>query len=207
MKSPFRRYLPLLIAPCLTSSLFAALESGEQINLTIRGVDATEQQKISGIYRIGESGMVRLPLLDGLVTARGLTPEQFARAAEAAYKNSGIYSQPAIEVEVTKGTGVDAITVISVGGQVRRAGEVPFRKDMTVLQAIDGAGGRNEFGGRNLFLIRDGKQYCLDFTRLRHKNIVLRPGDSIQVEQKGILDRWKGQEETVRKLMERAGPN
>ena len=74
---------------------------------------------------------------------------------------------------------------------------MPFRKDMTVIQAIDSAGGRDDFGGRNLMLIRDGKQYCLDFTNLSHKNIVLRPGDSIQVEQKGVIDRWKGNETTV----------
>jgi protein involved in polysaccharide export with SLBB domain len=80
--------------------------------------------------------------------------------------------------------------------------DMPFRKDMTVIQAIDSAGGRNDFGGRNLFLIRDGKQVCLDFTKLAHKNIILRPGDSIQVEQKGILDRWKGQEDAVKPLME-----
>lgn len=190
------------IALGIASPALAGLETGEQINLTIRGVDAVEQQKISGTYRVGESGKVRLPLLEGLVSARGLTPEQFARAAEAAYKDSGIYSQPAIEVEVIKGINVDDRTVISLGGQVRRAGEVPFRKDMTVIQALDGAGGRNDFGGRNLFLIRDGKQYCLDFKNLEHKNVILRPGDSIQVELKGVIDRWKGQDETVKKLME-----
>ena len=175
----------------------AAMESGEQLNLTIRGVDAVEQQKISGVYRIGESGMVRLPLLNVLVSARGLTSEQFARAAENAYKSAGIYSQPAIEVEVLQGKNIEGPTVISLGGHVRRGGEMPFRKDMTVIQAIDSAGGRDDFGGRNLMLIRDGKQYCLDFTNLSHKNIVLRPGDSIQVEQKGVIDRWKGNETTV----------
>ena len=71
-----------------------------------------------------------------------------------------------------------------------------------MLQAIDGAGGRSDFGGRNLFLIREGKQYCLDFTNLSHKNIILRPGDSIQVDQKGVLDRWKGQDDFVKKLIE-----
>ncbi|MES2657742.1 MAG: polysaccharide biosynthesis/export family protein [Verrucomicrobiota bacterium] len=195
-------FLQPLFLPILALTAFAGLEPGEQINLTIRGVAADEQQKISGTYRVGESGSIRLPMLATLVPARGLTAEQFARAAESAYKSSGIYSQPAIEVEVLKGTGIDGPTVISIGGQVRRAGEVPFRKDMTVLQAIDGAGGRNDFGGRNLFLIREGKQYCLDFTNLSHKNIVVRPGDSIQVEQKGVLDRWKGQEAVVKKLME-----
>jgi polysaccharide export outer membrane protein len=192
----------LMVSSFFTGIAFAGLEAGEQINLTLRGVESAEQQKITGIYRIGESGGVRLPLLDALVTARGLTPEQFARAAEAAYRAAGIYERPAIEVETLQGKDQQSVAVISVGGQVRRAGDSPFRKGMTVIQAIDAAGGRNDFGGRNLFLLRDGKQVCLDFTNLAHKNIVLRPGDSIQVEQKGILDRWKGSEETVRKLME-----
>ena len=194
--------VPILLSLLLLNPARAGLEAGEQINLTMRGVSAEEQQKISGIYRVGESGNIRLPMLDALVPARGLTPEQFARAAENAYKSAGIYSQPAIEVEVLQGKDLGSATVVSVGGQVRKAGEVQFRKNMTVLQAIDGAGGRNDFGSRNLFLIRDGKQYCLDFTKLSHKNIVLRPGDSIQVEQKGVLDRWKGQDAAVKKLME-----
>lgn len=196
------RSVPILLSLLLLNLARAGLEAGEQINLTMRGVAAEEQQKISGIYRVGESGNIRLPMLEALVSARGLTPEQFARAAESAYKTAGIYSQPAIEVEVLQGKDLGSATVVSVGGQVRKAGEVQFRKSMTVLQAIDGAGGRNDFGSRNLFLIREGKQYCLDFTKLSHKNIVLRPGDSIQVEQKGVLDRWKGQDSVVKKLME-----
>lgn len=202
MKLPSCLLASFLFITGMLGTALAGLEAGEQINLTIRGVAADEQQKIAGIYRVGESGSVRLPMLNQLVAARGLTPEQFARAAETAYKSAGIYSQPAIEIEVIKGKNIDGSTVVSLGGQVRRAGEVPFRKDMTVLQGIDAAGGRNDFGGRNLFLIREGKQYCLDFTNLAHKNIVLRPGDSIQVEQKGVIDRWKGQDAVVKKLLE-----
>lgn len=187
----------------LSPVLLAGLEPGEQINLTIRGVDPEEQQKISGVYRVGESGAVRLPMLDNLVSARGLTPEGFARAAENAYKQAGIYSRPAIEVETVQGKDQQGVAVVSVSGQVRRGGESPFRKGMTVIQAIDAAGGRNDFGGRNLYLIRDGKQTCLDFNNLAHKNIVLKPGDSIQVEQQSVIDRWKGSEESVARLMGR----
>ncbi len=202
MKRPLTKLAGFLLLCILASPAYAGLEPGEQINLTIRGVEPAEQQKISGIYRIGETGSVRLPLLTELLAARGLTPEQFARAAEAAYRKAGIYSRPAIEVETVQGKDQQGPALISVGGQVRRSGDTPFRKGMTVVQAIDNAGGRNDFGSRNMFLIRDGKQYCLDFTNLAHKNIVLHPGDSLQVDEKGILDRWKGNEETVKKLME-----
>ncbi len=199
------RPLPFALCATFFGSLVAAvagLEPGEQINLTIRGVDAVEQQKISGAYRVGESGGVRLPLLDEPVSARGLTPEQFARAVETAYKEAGIYARPAIEVETLQGIGQKAPASVSVGGQVRRSGDTVYRIGMTVIQAIDNAGGRNEFGSRNVFLLRGGKQYCLDFTNLAHKNIVLLPNDSLQVEQKGILDRWKGQAAAVKVLME-----
>ncbi len=200
MKTPTHLIPILFQAATLTS--FAGLEAGEQIQLTVRGIEPEEQQKVSGVYRVGESGGVRLPMLEALIPARGLTPEQFARAAESAYKDAGIYLRPAIEVETVQGKDQQGVALVSVGGQVRRAGDVPFRKDLTVLQALDSAGGRNDFGGRNMFLIRDGKQYCLDFTNLTHKNIILRPGDSIQVEQRGIVDRWKGSDEVVKKLME-----
>ena len=187
----------VLIAPAL-----AGLEPGDKIQLTLRGVETAEQESVNGTYRVGESGQMRLPLLDRTVAARGLTPEQFARAAEAAYRAEGIYTQPAIEAEVLQGKEQDGAKVISIGGQVRRGGELPFRKAMTVIQALDAAGGRNDFGGRNLLLLRGGKQYCLDFLNLKHKGIRLLPDDSLQVEQKGVLDRWKGSEEAVKPLLE-----
>ena len=71
---------------------------------------------------------------------------------------------------------------------------------MTILQAIDAAGGRNAFGGRNIQLFRNGKQFTLDFNNLDHKNITLKPGDSLQVEQKAVIDRWKGDEERIKEL-------
>jgi protein involved in polysaccharide export with SLBB domain len=185
----------------LSVSSAAGLEPGEQINLTIRGIDPVEQPKVNGAYRISQNGGVRLPLLKELIHAKGLTPEQFARAAETAYQKAGIYTRPAIEVDVVQGEDQQGAAIIGVAGHVKKAGEAQFRKDMTVIQAIDAAGGRNEFGGRNLILLRAGKLYILDFNNLAHKNIKLMPGDSLQVEQKGIIDRWRGSDEKVKELL------
>ncbi len=179
----------------------AGLESGDRVQLTLRGVPGSERNEVDGEYRVGESGTISLPLLQRKVRAAGLTVEQLARAAETAYRDEGIYTRPAIEVVVVKGKEVENDVVISVGGQVRRAGQFPYRKDMTVIQAIDAAGGRNEFGSRNVLLVRDGKQYCLDFSKLQHKSIRLRPDDSLQIEQKGVVDRWRGEEAAVKPLL------
>lgn len=203
MKSSIHHFLSTLFFAGTIVTLSAGLEPGDQIQLTLRGVTADEQQKVNGIYRVGETGSIRLPFLSRLLSARGLTPEQLARAAESAYKAEGIYSQPAIEVEAVQGKDQQGLAQVSVGGQVRRAGATPFQKDMTVIQALDAVGGRNEFGSRNIHLIRAGKQYCLDFNNLAHKNIVLQPGDSLQVEQKGsVIDRWKGSTEAVKPLLD-----
>lgn len=192
--------IPLLF--CHLTPLIAGLESGDQISVTLRGVSTAEQEKVTGTYRIGDGGKVRLPLLTKLLDAQDLSPEQFARTAEAAYRSEGIYTAPAIEVETLQGGDQKTEAVISVGGQVRRAGQAQYRKGMTVIQAIDASGGRNDFGSRNVLLLRGGSQTWLDFHNLKHKNIVLHPGDSLQVEQKGIVDRWKGSEAALKELLD-----
>ncbi|HEY1120547.1 MAG TPA: polysaccharide biosynthesis/export family protein [Haloferula sp.] len=184
------------------SPLLAGLEPGDTVKISLRGVDGDEQQKVNGEYRVGESGAVSMPLLDKPVPARGLNAEQLARAIEAAYRAEDIYTKPSIQAEVLKGKELDPNqAIISIGGQVRKAGETTFRKGMTVIQALDAAGGRNDFGSRNVILLRAGKQYCLDFKNLAHKNIELLPNDSLQVEQEGVIDRWKGSDEAVKPLL------
>ncbi|MEM9236970.1 MAG: polysaccharide biosynthesis/export family protein [Verrucomicrobiota bacterium] len=177
------------------------LQPGDAIRLTLRGVPAEEQQKISGEYTVGDDGMVSMPLLDDLVRAAGLTPGGFARSLEKKYKTEGIYAAPAIDVVAKKDEKAGG-AVISVGGHVKRSGHVPFRQGMTVVQAINAAGGRDQFGGRNIELIRAGKQYVLDYKQLRHKNVVLRADDALMVAMRpAIIDRWKGDPERVKGLL------
>ena len=194
---------PLLFSLVLTATpVLAGLEPGDTVKISLLGVEGDEQTKVNGEYRIGESGTIAMPFLDSPVTARGLNAEQLARAIEAAYRTEQIYIKPRIQADVLNGKEkkVDD-SQVSIGGQVRRAGGTPYRKDMTVIQALDEAGGRNDFGSRNVILLRAGKQYCLDFQQLAHKNIVLLPNDSIQVEMKGVIDRWKGNAEAVKPLL------
>ncbi len=191
MKRNFLLSLPFLLA---ISSALAGIEPGNAMKLTLRGVPAEEQAKIDGEYRVGESGGVRLPLLETLVPAKGLTGEQFARSAEKAYRDAGIYARPAIEVEVL-GSAKEPDqqeAQVSVGGRVRRAGPIPFRKTMTLLEAIQAAGDRDEFGGRNIRLIRKGKTTLLDFRNQEVKNLQLEPFDSIIVDQAGVVEGDRG---------------
>lgn len=197
----FLHFSALLLA---SPALGQGLAPGDAIKVTLRGIGADEQEKVNGEYKLGTSGGVRLPMLEAPLNAKGLTPEQFARAAEAAYRAQGIYTSPAIEVEALAGGEKAGIApIVSVGGQVRKAGDAEYRKGLTLVQAINTAGGRNDFGGRNIMLIRDGKSYWLDYSNLKHKNLLLRPNDALQIEPRGaITDRWKGSDEAVKSLLE-----
>lgn len=181
------RYLACLLplAPCL---LHAGVKEGDSVQVTVRGIPAVEQEKINGAYRVGAGGL-RLPFLKTRLPVSGMEPEQIAAAAERAYITAGVYQTPAIDVEIVRGAdqkGQEAI--VSVGGQVRRSGPVVFRQNMTLLQAIQAAGDRNEFGSRNIRLIRNGKTMALDFRKTENKNLILMPDDSIIVEQRGPFE-------------------
>lgn len=177
------------------------LKVGDELRLTLRGVPAEDAGKVTGPYVVNERGQVRPPLLDEGVRAVGLTPLQLAERIEAAYRDAGIYRQPRVEIAAAK-ADQPAGARVSVGGRVRRNGPVDYRDGMTVLKAIDAAGGRDDFGGRNLYLIRNGRRYCLDFEQLAHLNIVLKADDSLRVEDKpAFIDRWKGTPERVAELM------
>lgn len=171
-----------------SSLLHGGVKEGDSVQVTVRGIPATEQEKINGAYRVGAGG-IRLPFLKSRLPVSGMEPDQIAVAAEKAYRAEGVYQSPAIDVEIVRGAdqkGAEAI--VSVGGQVRRSGPVPFRKGMTLLQAVQAAGDRNEFGSRNIRVIRHGKTTLLDFRKVEHKNFALMPDDSIIIEQKGTFE-------------------
>jgi hypothetical protein len=60
------------------------------------------------------------------------------------------------------------------------------------LEAIQAAGDRDEFGGRNIRLIRKGKTTLLDFRKQEVKNLQLEPFDSIIVDQVGVVEGDRG---------------
>jgi protein involved in polysaccharide export with SLBB domain len=178
----------------------AELKVGDELRLTLRGVPEEDAAEVSGDYIVNERGEVRLPLLDQGVRAAGATELQLSERLEAAYRAAGIYRKPRVEVAAAKAKQAGG-AVVSVGGEVKHDGRVAFRDGMSVLEAIHAAGGRTEFGSRNVMLIRAGRQICLDFDQLAHKNIVLESNDALTVAQKGIIDRWKGTAEAVAPLL------
>ena len=76
---------------------------------------------------------------------------------------------------------------VNVGGAVRTPSRVPFTEDMTLLTAINAAGGFNDFADqRKVRVLRGSEVQAYDVRQSRRdpsKDIKLQPGDRVEVPQ------------------------
>lgn len=185
-------FLIYLFSLFIGESVFAqSISKKTTLDIMIKGVPANEQGRISGKYVVGGDGRVYLPLLKLGIHASGLSSSALARRIETAYKEAQIYKNPRITVISSKDiaqSNIDTNTV-SVGGYVKRPGSVPYKRGMTLFEAVTAAGGENAYGSKKkVELHRNGKKYVYDLRRSSHMNVKIYPNDSIVVPQKGIFD-------------------
>lgn len=174
----------LLFAFSLAS--FAQIESGKAIQITISGVPPEEKGRIDGIYPVSEAGFINMPFI-GTVRAADLRNEDLASSLQARYKSLGIYTNPTIQVISKTGDSIDE-QMIHLGGQVRGPGPKPFRKGLTLYQAVQAAGGATEFGSmKRVKLFRNGRQTIYDLTKAQFMNVPVQPNDTIEVPQKNVI--------------------
>jgi protein involved in polysaccharide export with SLBB domain len=177
------RLLGLCLFVVVASSVFgqATLRIGDPVELKIAGVPAEEQAQVNNVYTIDANGAVNLPYV-GKVSAEGLTPSQLARAIEDTYRTNKIYTNPNITVVMQPMS-----RFVNVGGAVRQPTRVPFTEDMTLLTAINAAGGFNDFADqKRVRLLRGNEVTVFDVRRFRKDpslDVKLQPGDKVEVPQ------------------------
>jgi polysaccharide export outer membrane protein len=173
----------------VSMSSTAQIQAGKSINITISGVPEQDKATITNVYPVSESGMINMPFI-GQVRAAGMRNEDLALSLQSQYKSAGIYTNPTIQVIADmRGIRPDEETV-TVGGQVRRPGPVPYAKELTLYNAIQAAGGPTEFGSMGrVTLFRNGSQKTYDVTKAQFKQIPLQRNDTIEVPQKNVLGR------------------
>jgi polysaccharide export outer membrane protein len=132
-------------------------------------------------------GKVSTPLVEDIV-AVGQTPSGLARLIEA--RLSEYIKTPQVNIIVT--TPASALSKVTVIGQVRAPGSIPYRQGMTVLDVVLASGGLGEFaGGNRAKIVRkttDGKsrEIHVKLADLVNKgkisnNIEVQPGDVLVV--------------------------
>ncbi len=158
----------------------APLRSGDTFELRLNGVPSAEAQDVYGQYTVADDGMVSLPLLVGAVRASGLTPPQFARAAEKKYVEQKIFTNPTIQINLPTQS-----RFVTVGGAVRAPQAVPWSADLTLSTAIKRAGGPSDFANmKKVRLTREGKTLVFNLKiadRDPNQNPKLLPGDEVEV--------------------------
>jgi protein involved in polysaccharide export with SLBB domain len=178
-----RIFLVLFFLFSFSTVLFAqaVLRVGDPIELKIGGVPNEEQQQLNNIYTVDADGFVSVPYINK-VKAQGLTPAQLARSMEENYRASKIYTNPNITILMQPTS-----RFVNVGGAVRTAMRVPFTEDMTLLAAINAAGGFNDFADQKRVRVLRGKEVKMydvrQFRRDPSLDVKLRPGDRVEVPQ------------------------
>ncbi|MES2923432.1 MAG: polysaccharide biosynthesis/export family protein [Verrucomicrobiota bacterium] len=179
--------LGLLALIFASVSLTAQIEAGKSINITIANVPEEDKATITNIYPVSDGGTVNMPFI-GAVRAAGLRDNELAGILQSRYKSAGIYTNPTIQVISNMGGVKPNEETVTVGGQVRSPGPVPFAKELTLWGAIQARGGATEFGSmRRVKLIRNGSERTYDASKAQIKQMSLQRNDIIEVPQKNIL--------------------
>lgn len=135
-------------------------------------VQVYDDQNITGEYQVDSSGYISIPLA-GRIKASGLTPAQLERAIVAKLTN-GVLTKPNVTVQVmTYGP-------IYVHGEVKRAGEFPYRPGLTIMDAVALAGGYTYRADEAAaFVTRAGSTIERGYPLER--SIRVYPGDNIRI--------------------------
>jgi polysaccharide export outer membrane protein len=159
----------------------ATLRVGDPVELKISGVPAEDQNQVNNTYSVDAGGAINLPYI-GKIHAEGMTPAELSRSIEENFRANKIYSNPNITIIMQP-----SARFVNVGGSVRSPSRVPFTEDMTLLTAINAAGGFNDFADqRHVRVLRGNEVTVYDVRRFRKDpslDVRLRPGDKVEVPQ------------------------
>lgn len=173
----------ILIGLALAPRTFAqaVLRPGDVIEIRLAGVPTDEIASFSAQYTIDDQGSVNLPYI-GTVKVAGTAPSQAQTVIESKLKSDQIYTHPNVTIGMQLGQ-----RFVNVGGSVRAPGRIPYTPDLTLMSAINAAGGFNDFSDKKrVRLVHESKAQIFD-TRKIFKDPTLDPkvfpGDQIEVPQ------------------------
>jgi len=137
--------------------------------------------KLSGMFPVRPDGMISIPIL-GEISVSGLTVAQLQQTIVTKLTDAVMFD-PIVNIQVPK---VNSKTFY-IEGEVQHQGEFPLQKNLTVLDALTGAGGFREFARRNrIYILRGTQRFKFDYNQVsqgRHmeQNIPVLNGDHIIV--------------------------
>jgi protein involved in polysaccharide export with SLBB domain len=135
-------------------------------------------------YRVDSDGSIDYPLI-GKVKVEGKRPAQIAAEIRLKLREGQFLRSPQVSVFVKEYNS----KTIQILGQVQKPGRYPYYDNMSVVEALSLAGGFTPLAWRDRSLltrIAEGKQITReiklgDIVNGRERNLVLKPGDRINI--------------------------
>ena len=152
------------------------LRVGDQIQVRLEtGGQVTAPSQLYDLI-IDENGQISLPLV-GQVPAAGKTTSELSEGIQSRYVPRFFVRCSALVVTAAR--------FFYVGGEVKSAGRFQWTEDVTLIKAINTAGGFTDYANRSkVEVIRESVKVVYDYEELRRnpaKDAPIRPGDSIWV--------------------------
>lgn len=145
-----------------------ALAPGDQLRVKV-----FNEPDLSGDFQIDENGSVAFPLV-GSVRVGGLSEEEFRLSLIARLKN-GYVRNPRVTVDILNYRPINII------GEVKNAGQYPYRPGITTRDIPAIAGGYTYRANQNKLLItRNSKKNSITVD-LNEDHISILPGDTIKI--------------------------
>ncbi len=151
----------------------------------VLAINVWKEAELSRTVPVRPDGMISLPLVND-VKAAGLTPIQLAASITEKLRKFVTDPQVTVIVQTINSKKVHLM------GEIGRAGTFALLPEMTVLQALAGAGGFSQYAKKSkIYILRmgeDGKQIKIPFNydevikgKKPEQNILLKSGDTIVV--------------------------
>ena len=144
------------------------LSPGDKVKVTV-----FNEPDLTGEFQIGQSGEIAFPLI-GTIAAAGLSVKEFQNQLLRRLRN-GYVRNARVSIEVA------SYRPFNVFGEVRNAGQYPFRHGLTVQDAIAMAGGFTYRANSRTAYLRRANANAEISVQLDGPRVSIHPGDDVRV--------------------------
>ena len=187
--------LTVLSLFCMVDSAVAApaqsARRGAKIVVTFRNIPSEDKSNVDGEYYVSQvDGTIALPYLSGRIKAEGKTAQQLEEMIKTKYIEEEIYSQPIVTAQVGDAKEIEALNqrYVQVTGYVGRKTNLPYRPDLTLIQALIDCGDITDYGSRYIQVSRGSQTQTYDYFSARDRSLKLQPNDVIFVKLRGTFE-------------------
>jgi polysaccharide export outer membrane protein len=178
-------FLSLLVSGPAGLAQQAVIRAGDSVDIRLAGIPGDEIAALSSTQMVDDEGMLNIGYI-GKVKVSGIDTSEAQHLIESRLKNDKIFTSPVVTVTIQSG-----MRLVNVSGEVRSSGRLTYTADLTVMSAIAGAGGFNDFADKkHVKLTRGGKVQVINATKITENpalDIKVLPGDQIVVPQAGTF--------------------